>query len=145
MKEQSDKEITEILFTEFWKNYPKKEGKKVAWDKFNRLDIATQRTVVTHVKERSTTDAKWIGGYTPMAATFFNQERWHDEYEVADSRTGKSKAKKQAIEAVICDHCKTDTRTQRHADICGFGIPYFDIKIGDHYYKFADGTICKVH
>jgi hypothetical protein len=144
MKEQSDKEITEILFKEFWKNYPKKEGKKVAWDKFNRLSIETQRVIVDHVRERAKTDAKWLGGYCPMASTFFNQERWFDEYEVIDTRTGKPRSKKQAVEAINCDHCKTDTRTQRHTDICESGIPYYDIKIGDDYYKFSGAGIIRV-
>ena len=134
MTEQTDKEITEMLFAAFWKAFPKKEGKKPTWDKFCQRDIATQRLIVSHVQERATTDAKWLGGFCPMGTTFMNQERWNDEYEVADSRTGKSRSKKQSIEIIICKKCKTDTRTQHHADICEFGVPYYDVKIGNNYY-----------
>ena len=144
MKEQSDKEITEILFKDFWKNYPKKEGKKVAWDKFNRLSIETQRVVADHVRERAKTDAKWVAGFTPMASTFFNQERWNDEYEVADKISGRARPKREARASTRCDNCRTDSTTQRHHDICEKGMAYYDIQKGNEYYKFTGEGMIRV-
>ena len=139
----TDKETTELLFKEFWSAYPKKEGKKVAWEKFNRLDLATQRTVVSHVKERATTDKKWLAGYCPMAATFFNGERWHDIFEVSEVKTKATV--KDSIQQVICNYCRADTRGSRHLAICESGIPYFDVKIKGELWKFAEGTMFQVH
>lgn len=144
MREQSDKEITEILFKDFWKNYPKKEGKKVAWDKFNRLDINTQRIVADHVKKRAKSDAKWIAGFTPMASTFFNQQRWHDEYEVADKISGRPRPNREVKQPTPCVKCRSDNITQRHFEICEKGMPYYDIKKGDEYYKFTGSGMIRV-
>ena len=139
----TDKELSDTLFNAFWKAFPNRQGKKAAIDKFTRLDIETQRLVVSHVQERATSDAKWVAGYCPMPTTFFNQERWEDEYEVVK---GKSSATvKDSIQQVICNYCRADTRGSRHLAICESGIPYFDVKIKDELWKFAEGTMFQVH
>lgn len=129
---QDAAELNELLFKEFWRLYPRKEGKKPCWDKWCKIDTETQRKIIEHVRERSTTDIKWLKGYAPMPATFFNQQRWDDEYEV-DAGGGKTKIagneKRQGKPQVICSKCRGDTRSQRHADICEAGVPYFDFKI----------------
>jgi len=136
---KKQKAETEYRFKKFWLAYPRKEGKKTAWDKFNRLSPDVQQQVVDHVGERADKDAKWLAGYVPMPATFFNQERWHDEYEVRADK--KRSAKHKAVEQIICSVCKSDTRAQRHKDICIGGVPLFDVKInGAHFRLNADGS-----
>jgi len=136
---KKQKAETEYRFKKFWLAYPRKEGKKTAWDKFNRLSPDVQHQVVELVVERADKDAKWLAGYVPMPATFFNQERWHDEYEVRADK--KRAAQHKAIEQIICSVCKSDTRAQRHRDICIDGVPMFDVKSGkDHYRLNADGS-----
>lgn len=135
---QDPKEITETLFKQFWKLYPNKVQKKTAWDKFNKLDIETQRTIVNHVKERIQTDAKWIDGFVPMPGTFFNQHRWEDEWEPKTETAIQGRVKRKAVEQVICPTCKSDTRAQRHHDICASNVPYWDFKINGNAMRLAD-------
>lgn len=127
------KEITEALFKRWWKEYPNKQQKKSAWDKWCKLDHDTMQVIISHTQDRAKTDPKWIKGFVPMPVTFLNQQRWQDEWEPEQGK--KKSTGKPAIEQTICKRCRGDTRSQRHVDICADNMPYWDFKKsnGEHY------------
>ena len=133
----------EDYFSAFWSVYPNRQAKKGASEKFNKLDLDTQRKIVSHVKERATSDKKWLAGYCPMPTTFISQMRWDDEYEVVAGKT--SATVKEGTRQIICDYCRADTRGARHEDICINNTPYYDIVIKGELWKFAEGTMFQVH
>lgn len=75
-------------FEEFWKAYPRKEGKAACLKKWEakKLD-SLAAMIVAHVTQRATDDKKWRDGYVPMPLTFISQERWTDEYEKVPQKT----------------------------------------------------------
>lgn len=77
-----------IAFEEFWDIYPVKKGKQPSKKKWERFDRKTQETIISHVTERKQTDRQWIEGYIPHPTTFFNQQRWEDEYEKVEESQG---------------------------------------------------------
>ncbi|MCB1633214.1 MAG: hypothetical protein KDI51_01425 [Xanthomonadales bacterium] len=67
-------------FSEFWAEYPKKEGKKPALQAWQskRLDrIADQ--IIADVRNRREHHGQWLAGFIPLPATYLRQERWSDE------------------------------------------------------------------
>jgi len=62
---------------DFWKTYPRKEGKKNAKSAFLKLKEEEQGKAISDVKggRFSATEKKFV----PHAATYLNQERWTDE------------------------------------------------------------------
>ena len=67
-------------FDRFWSKYPRQEGKKKAWEKWQKLDPDP----VLFAKILSGLDAhirskQWRRGVIPHAATWLNGERWEDE------------------------------------------------------------------
>lgn len=70
-------------FDEFWKAYPRKDSKKVArqkWDKI-RPDEETRKKILADIerRKRSTEWLKDNGQFIPMPSTYLNQQRWDDE------------------------------------------------------------------
>lgn len=76
---KSDAFDREGAFDEFWKAYPRSEGKKLAKDKFNKVckDPVTFAEVMLGLREQvpKIRDVKFF----PHATTWLNGERWHDE------------------------------------------------------------------
>jgi len=70
------KEDTNLLFTEFWLLYPRKENGKKAEITFNRLSGKNQLLAINDIKTRyKNTERKFI----PLPTTYLNGERWDDE------------------------------------------------------------------
>lgn len=71
----------EFSFEDFWKEYPRKVGRKVAarlWEKIPMIERPRVIQVLRMWKQTS----QWREGYgqfIPYASTFLNQERWKDE------------------------------------------------------------------
>lgn len=71
----------EALFDEFWKAYPRKDGKKKAresWDSVCKAGTDPRELInaaVNFTRSRQGEDPR----FTPYAATWLNQERWKDE------------------------------------------------------------------
>lgn len=65
-----------IDFSEFWNIYPRKEKKKDAQLKWDKLPLETQKKILQ-------TLPKFLQGketkYVPMPVTYFNAQRWDDE------------------------------------------------------------------
>lgn len=70
-------------FSLFWKNYPKKEAKKKAWQAWLKIGdpeaVIEKMKVVLPVQMESEQWTKENGTYIPMPTTYINQERWEDE------------------------------------------------------------------
>ncbi len=83
--EQPSKTLIERRFDEFWAAYPKKVGKKAAWNAwkkvkpdtelFDRIMTAIGRAKATWQWQREN------GRYIPNPKTWLNEGRWDDEYK----------------------------------------------------------------
>jgi hypothetical protein len=70
-------------FSEFWSNYPIKEGKLDAFKSWIALSPSIDK--VLHAIQWQRTSKKWRDGYIPMPATYLNQGRWQDEAPLQES------------------------------------------------------------
>ena len=96
-------------FQELWDLYPRKQGKKDAFEKFKRV-IRDGSATVAEIRDginRYIPYAKKKGHkFTLMGSTFFNQERWQDQWEmnefeswyVTEGKRLKEKQQKEYIE-----------------------------------------------
>ena len=75
-KEYSDK------FEEFWKEYPKKVGKREANRAFKKVTVPVE-TLLEAIRQqkRSAMWTKENGRFIPNPATWLNQGRWEDQVE----------------------------------------------------------------
>lgn len=73
-------------FDQFWAAYPRKEGKKKAWEKWQKLDpdpvlfAAILSGLDAHIRSE-----QWRRGVIPHPTTWLNGERWEDELTPAAS------------------------------------------------------------
>ncbi|WP_282352907.1 helix-turn-helix domain-containing protein [Pseudomonas sp. PS01303] len=78
-------------FEVFWKLYPNKKAKasaRKAWDKLKPSAELRQTLMTALGSHRISRDwTKDDGQYVPMASTWLNGERWHDELAPATGRT----------------------------------------------------------
>ena len=85
-------DLQERRFAEFWKAYPKKQGKgaaEKAWKKI-RPDTALHTAIMESVKAHAQYNTQWLkdnGQYIPNPATWLNQKRWEDEKPKAAQQT----------------------------------------------------------
>lgn len=84
-------ESRQSRFAEFWAVYPRKVGRKPAWDQWckHRLDRLAD-VILTDIGLRQIADRRWLAGYIPNPLTYLAQERWEDAIEVvpADGPSG---------------------------------------------------------
>jgi len=70
-------------FSLFWKNYPRKEAKKKAWQAWFKVAdpeaVIEKMKVILPIQMESEQWTKENGKYIPMPTTYINQERWEDE------------------------------------------------------------------
>lgn len=87
-----DKSIYSPSFEKFWSAYPKKEGKKKAFDSWKRAKVDTGKlATILEAIERQKKSEKWTtenGRFIPMPVTWINQARWEDEIGVAPAQVG---------------------------------------------------------
>ena len=77
-------------FEDFWSIYPKKIEKKKSRDKWNKINVTTQKEIIEHLKVRVEKDAQWKKGYVLNPTTFLNGSRWEDNYEIAKKINNKT-------------------------------------------------------
>jgi hypothetical protein len=98
------------LFAEFWKAYPRREGKGKAREAFNQAvdNGATPEVIVSAAARfaRHCIRVKTERGYMPHPTTWLNQERWEDEYD-ADPGTEGAPPKPLPPH---CGHCDPANR-----------------------------------
>ena len=79
------KSLLEQRFDEFWAAYPKKVGKKAAWNAWKKVKPDTELfdKIMTAIGRAKAT-WQWQrenGRYIPNPKTWLNEGRWDDEYE----------------------------------------------------------------
>ncbi|MEF3081890.1 helix-turn-helix domain-containing protein [Luteimonas sp. SMYT11W] len=67
-------------FSEFWAEYPKREGRKRAEAKWNakNLDVLAD-LIIADVKRRKAEHGRWLDGFVLDAVKYLGEERWEDE------------------------------------------------------------------
>ena len=82
-KEKPQDKPADVLFDEFWKAYPKKQGKDLAKTSFAKRKVSKellQQMLLSIDQQKSTDQWKKDGGqFIPAPATWLNQGRWQDE------------------------------------------------------------------
>ena len=90
-KEKPQDKPADLLFDEFWKAYPKKQGKDLAKTSFAKRKVnkeLLQKMLSAIDQQKSTDQWKKDGGqFIPAPATWLNQGRWQDE--VTSQQTAK--------------------------------------------------------
>lgn len=87
------KEWKEEEFDEFWKAYPKKQGKKEAKSRWNgsKFDSKTIETIMLYLEAYKASVANSEKCHILLPATFLNKERWNDEEWPEAPRSSPSK------------------------------------------------------
>lgn len=73
-----------IEFSKFWELYPKKVEKKKSEEKWNRLELDTQKVILEDLPKRIQ-GSQWKeqgGKFVPNPLTYLNGARWEDEIKV---------------------------------------------------------------
>lgn len=83
--EQPSKTLIERRFDEFWAAYPKKVGKKAAWNAWKKVKPDTELfDMIMTAIGRAKATWQWQrenGRYIPNPKTWLNEGRWDDEYK----------------------------------------------------------------
>lgn len=72
-----DNNIYTSDFIEFWKNYPKKTGKDIAFKSWKKVKPRIDDVMFSLSWQKKS--KQWIDGFIPNPATYLNQGRWKDE------------------------------------------------------------------
>ena len=81
--DKKQNKIVELFFEKFWKVYPKKQGKRVAYLKFKKINPSQGlfEKIMTglEAQKKSQQWQKDEGQFIPLPSTWLNGERWNDE------------------------------------------------------------------
>lgn len=87
-REEGKNNTTANMFSDefelFWREYPNKKGKAVAWRKWKRDKLDRQSGEIMRSLAEHKVSVDWIkdnGQYIPHGSTWINQERWKDELD----------------------------------------------------------------
>lgn len=76
-----------LLFEDFWKKYPNKQGKETARKKFDKL-LEQDKILIKETLDKFINNIPFVGYNYPMATTYLNQKRWLD-YVTASKNTNE--------------------------------------------------------
>lgn len=79
-KERIDKNIYTSEFEDFWKAYPKKNGKKASMEQWKKLTTDDRSAIMVDIPLRHNSK-KWIGGYIKDPERYLKHRQWEDEIE----------------------------------------------------------------
>jgi DNA-binding transcriptional ArsR family regulator len=90
-------------FERFWKVYPSKVGKRVAWKAFQKLhvDDSLLDTMMKAIEVQKHSD-KWKRGIIPNPSTWLNQGRWEDEQNTDSNVSGDNGDAKKGWGSYLC-------------------------------------------
>lgn len=83
--EKTEKENIYPPFDDFWSLYPRKEGRKLAVRKWDRMTQKERESALAHL--RSAPYADRDRQFIPHASTYLNQERWAEAEDPASPTT----------------------------------------------------------
>jgi len=83
-----------IHFTDFWQLYPKKTGRKITQDCWNKLTFAKQKLAITYL----TNYIARAGGFIHDPVRYLKYEMYLDFYYEHVARTKKSNVKNELFE-----------------------------------------------
>jgi len=94
---------TDARFEEFWKAYPKKQGKGAALKAWNKIkpDKRLFETILASVRDNVENNQQWRrdnGQYIPNPSTWLNQQRWLDEIPAQQGGVGYSAGSHQGFQ-----------------------------------------------
>jgi uncharacterized protein YdaU (DUF1376 family) len=107
VKPRKEKHLEQMSddFITFWQSYPRKTGKRLAWEAWKNIDCPQLQVILVSIrKARQSPDwQKERGAFIPHPATWLNQARWEDEgmdyAALAGKRdTGHSSAQERPIQ-----------------------------------------------
>lgn len=80
-------------FSEFWQMYPIKKGRKKCEEKWRRLKLDEQASVIiAKLKAQIEHDDQWKRGFVPNPLSYINGELWEDEISTTPRNdAGKSR------------------------------------------------------
>ena len=93
-REEKRREETEYTdrFNQFWKAYPKKQGKGEAWEAWRKVEkIKIILDDILNAVKKQKKSRQWQkddGQYIPNPATWLNQRRWEDELDTPEVYEG---------------------------------------------------------
>lgn len=87
-KRKSIKKI-ELLFAEFWKEYPKKANKQGALKCYIKINPSRElhESIIASLKAQKHSKQWQDVQYIPYASTWLNREQWNDEQDVPNYNT----------------------------------------------------------
>ena len=107
-KESKNKESNKD-FEKFWKEYPKKVGKKKVQDKFDANDFPID-LIIKNIELQKKSDQWQNQQYIPNPETYLNQERWTDEVVLPF-------VPDEPIYVYQCDKCNKQKTTSEYRDL----------------------------
>lgn len=107
-------------FLTFWANYPNKQGRAKAWEKWSEWKLDSQADAIMAALDGFRRSEGWLkdnGRFVPHGSTWINQRRWLDMAEVAAPRqpaqrngsaVDMDEMIRKAIEAKRIETCGSD-------------------------------------
>ena len=115
-EKQQEKKEQEEKFSKFWEAYPRKEGRKVAaqrWEKIKPDDALFDQIMEAIERQKKTTWKDKEVKFIPHPSTWLNQERWTDQ--VSTSKPQASGKQLRHGDAVKQDS-EYETKSSRELD-----------------------------
>lgn len=115
-EKQQEKKEQEEKFSKFWEAYPRKEGRKVAaqrWEKIKPDDALFDQIMEAIERQKKATWKDKEVKFIPHPSTWLNQERWTDQ--IATSKPQASGKQLRHGDAVKQD-CEYETKSSRELD-----------------------------
>ena len=99
--ESKSTQVREMEFEQFWRCYPRKEGKQKAREAFRKVDVDVG--VLMDAVEQQKKSEQWrknSGQFIPHASTWLNGRRWEDQMAPAAGMTTGRKLDDDEVEAI---------------------------------------------
>jgi uncharacterized protein YdaU (DUF1376 family) len=108
-----EKGVSDVLFQEFWKAYPKKIGKPKAESAFMRetKKAGVADLILADVKRRLASDEQWLrdgGQFIPHPTTYLNNHRWEDQVDTVEADPCRLIRLKYNEDGTLKDKTETD-------------------------------------
>ena len=86
--------LAQTCFIRFWDEYPRKQKRKRAWEKFWKQKCHEKMKQIMRALAQQKQTEQWRkeeGRFVPLAATWIYNEQWEDEVAVAVAEAGSSR------------------------------------------------------